>query len=179
LRLIIQEPYLFYTPKDLKIVSEFLIKDRANVVFIVGSTWQSRVYPKEQLVTIANALEANILIPFGNQGEYEDAKFIEKQSKNVTVLPKISLNSLKALISNVDLLIGNDTGPSYIAWANNIPSITLFGPTPPTRIYETKINRVLKSSSKIDHYKLDKNDFSICEIKEETIINIAKELLHV
>ncbi len=174
-----KEPYLFYTPEDLESVAEFLVKDKANIVFVVGSTWQSRIYPKEQLVTIANALEANIIIPFGNQSEYEDAKFIEKSCKNVTVLPKISLNSLKALISNVDLLIGNDTGPSYIAWANNIPSITLFGPTPPTRIYETKINKVLKSSSHVDPYKLDKNDFSISEIKEEEIIKIAKELLHV
>ncbi len=174
-----KEPYLFYAPEDLESVAEFLVKDKVNIVFVVGSTWQSRIYPKEQLVTIANALEANIVIPFGNQSEYEDAKFIEKSCKNVTVLPKISLNALKALISNVDLLIGNDTGPSYIAWANNIPSITLFGPTPPTRIYETKINKVLKSSSHIDPYKLDKNDFSISEIKEEEIIKIAKELLHV
>ncbi len=174
-----KEPYLFYAPEDLESVSEFLVKDKKNIVFVVGSTWQSRIYPKEQLVTIANALEANILIPFGNQSEYEDAKFIEKNCKNVTVLPKISLNALKALISNVELLIGNDTGPSYIAWANNIPSITLFGPTPPTRIYETKINKVLKSPSHVDPYKLNKNDFSISEIKEEEIIKIAKELLHV
>ena len=170
-----KEPYLFYEEREF----EFLDKEKKNVIFIVGSTWQSRIYPKEQLVTIANSLDANILIPFGNQSEYDDAKFIEKNCKNVTVLPKMSLNDLKALISYADLLIGNDTGPSYIAWANNIPSITLFGPTPPTRIYETKVNKVLKSSSQVDHYKLDKNDFSICEIKEEKILKIAKELLNV
>ena len=44
-------------------------------------------------------------------------------------MPKIDLNSLKALIANSDLTIGNDTGPTHIAWAQNIPSITLFGPT--------------------------------------------------
>jgi len=170
-----KEPYLFYSPKKF----EFLEKDKINIVFIVGSTWQSRIYPKEKLVTIANELEANILIPYGNDSEYEDAKFIEKKCNNVTVTPKMDLNALKALISNIDLLIGNDTGPSYIAWANNIPSITLFGPTPPTRIYETPINKVLKSSSLVDPYKLNKNDFSISEIKEELIIKIAKELLHV
>jgi len=174
-----KKPYLFYTQKDIEKISSFLDKDRKNIIFIVGSTWQSRIYPKEQLVTIANNLDANILIPFGNESEKEDAEFIARESKNVKVLPKINLNELKALISQVDLLIGNDTGPSYIAWANNIPSITLFGPTPPTRIYETDINRVLKSSSHVNHYKLDKNDFSIKEIKEEQILKIAKELLNV
>jgi len=174
-----KKPYLFYTQKDVENISSFLNKDRKNIIFIVGSTWQSRIYPKEQLVTIANNLDVNILIPFGNESEKEDSEFIARESKNVKVLPKINLNELKALISHADLLIGNDTGPSYIAWANNIPSITLFGPTPPTRIYETKINKVLKSSSYVDHYKLDKNDFSIKEIDEKKIITIAKELLNV
>ncbi len=170
-----KEPYLYFKDREF----EFLDRDKKNVIFIVGSTWQSRIYPKEKLVTIANNLDANILIPYGNDSEYKDAKFIEENCQNATVVPKMNLNDLKALISKADLLIGNDTGPSYIAWANNIPSITLFGPTPPTRIYETKINRVLKSSSKINHYKLDKNDFSISEIKEEEILKIANELLNV
>jgi len=166
-----KEPYLFYAKEDLK--------KRADVIFIVGSTWQSRIYPKEKLVTIAKALDANILIPFGNADELQDANFIASRCDNVEVLPKIDLNELKAIISNAKLLIGNDTGPSYIAWANNIPSIILFGPTPPTRIYETKISKVLKSTSHVNHYKLDKNDFSISQIQEEEIIKIAKELLDV
>ena len=59
----------------------------------------------------------------------------------------------------------------------NIPSIILFGPTPVNRVYQTKINRVLKSSSKVDHYNLDKDDFSIKEIQVNDIVEIAKELI--
>jgi len=55
------------------------------------------------------------------------------------------------------LLIGNDTGPSHIAWGMNRPSIFLFGPTPFNRVYQTHINRVLKSSSKVNHFALDKD----------------------
>ena len=171
-----KKPYLFYKQKD---EDKFLSKKKDNIIFIIGANWQSRIYPKEKLINIANSLQANILIPFGNKNEESDAKFIAQSCKNVTVLPKMNLNELKEIISNANLLIGNDTGPSYIAWANNIPSITLFGPTPPTRIYETSINKVLKSSSLVNPYKLDKNDFSISEIKEEQIIKIAKKLLHV
>ncbi len=174
-----KEPYLFYRETEYESLDKFLDREKKNIIFIIGSTWQSRIYPKEKLANIAKELDANILIPYGNESERKDAEFIANESKNAKVLPKMGLNELKALISHADLLIGNDTGPSYIAWANNIPSITLFGPTPPTRIYETKINRVLKSPSLVDHYKLDKNDFSIKEIKEEQILKIAKELLDV
>lgn len=64
-----------------------------------------------------------------------------------------------------------------MAWGFNIPSITLFGPTPVSRVYQTAINKVLKSSTIINHFKLDKNDFSIKEIKEDEIILLAKSLL--
>jgi len=74
------------------------------------------------------------------------------------------------------LLIGNDTGPTHMAWGLNVPSITIFGPTPINRVYVTPINRVVKSSSTVNHYKLDKNDFSIREIEADEIIKIAKEL---
>ena len=75
------------------------------------------------------------------------------------------------------MLIGNDTGPTHMAWGLNIPSITIFGPTPINRVYQTPINRVIKSDSEVDHYNLDKNDFSICDIKSDDIIKMARELL--
>jgi heptosyltransferase-1 len=49
-----KKPYLFYTAEEEKNIDTFLDKKRKNVIFIVGSTWQSRIYPKEQLATIAN-----------------------------------------------------------------------------------------------------------------------------
>lgn len=172
-----KKPYLHYLSTDFEPFKNFFSSEKPNVIFIIGSTWPSRIYPKEQLLEIAQALPINILIPFGNAEEKADAEFLAQYASNVTVLPKMNLNQLKAVISHADLLIGNDTGPSYIAWANNIPSITLFGPTPPTRIYETPINKVLKSSSIVNPYKLDKNDFSIHDITVHTIIQEAQTLL--
>ncbi len=172
-----KKPYLEFTEKDKDIANFFLAGKRKKVVFIVGSTWPSRIYPKEQLAYIANNINANIYIPYGNEDEKNSAEYIAAHSTNTTVLPKMNLNQLKAFISSCDLVIGNDTGPTYIAWANNIPSITLFGPTPPNRIYETPINKIFKSPSYVNPYKLDKNDFSISEIKKEEILNTAISLL--
>ena len=71
------------------------------------------------------------------------------------------IDDLKYVVSKATLLIGNDTGPSHMSWALNIPSILLFGPTPIERMFQTVSNKALKSNSKINHMKLDKKDFSI------------------
>jgi heptosyltransferase-1 len=64
-----------------------------------------------------------------------------------------------------------------MAWAMNVPSITIFGPTPTNRVHETKINKVIASDSKVNHYKLNKQDFSIRDISANKIIKMARELL--
>ena len=84
------------------------------------------------------------------------------------------------MISQVDLVIGSDTGPTHFAWALNIPSITLFGSTPGYRnSYETEINKIIESESKVDPYNLNRNDFSIKTIQVNEVVKIANYLLTV
>lgn len=169
-----KEPFLFYNDDEVLLA---LSSSQKNIIFVIGSTWESRNYPKEKFAKIADALEQNVLVAWGNEDERKTAEWIASQSPFAKVLPKINLNALKSIIGKADLLIGNDTGPTHMAWGLNVPSITLFGPTPVNRVYETAINKVLKSPSKVNHYKLNKNDFSIKEIEVETIVKVAKGLL--
>jgi len=53
---------------------------------------------------------------WGSEQEREKADWMAMQSGNIQVMPRLDLNSLKALISKADLLIGNDTGPTHMAW---------------------------------------------------------------
>ena len=152
-------------------------KSETHIVFVVGSTWESRNYPKEKYVAIANKLQKRCLIIWGNESEKIKAKWMALQSDFIEVAPKLTLEELKGVIKDSALVIGNDTGPSHMAWAMNLPSIILFGPTPINRVYQTKINRVLKSSSKVDHFNLNKNDFSIKEIRVDDVVKISQELL--
>jgi len=172
-----KEAFLFYKDED-RVIEEYLSKEKKNIIFVIGSTWESRNYPKEKFVEVANHLKENILISWGNEEEKNRAKWIEENSKYTKALPKIDLNTLKALIAKSDLLIGNDTGPTHMAWGLNIPSITIFGPTPINRVYQTPINKTIKSKSTVNHYKLDKNDFSITKIPSHRIILMAKGLLN-
>lgn len=173
-----KKPFLYYKNED-KIIYDFLDINRKNILLVVGASWKSKIYSKEKFAKIVDSIDENFLVAWGSEEEKEMANYISLNSKAL-VLPKLDLNSLKALVSKVDLVIGNDTGPTHMAWALNTPSITIFGNTPAYRnAYETAINKTIKSETRVNPLKLDKNDFSINIIDEQKIVKIAKELLYV
>lgn len=169
-------PFLFYKNWDTSL-EHYFSKDSKNIVFVVGSTWASRNYPKEKYLRVIQELNASSLIIWGSNQEKQDADWIARRTDKAKVLPKLNFNNLKAALANSDLVIGNDTGPTHMAWGLNKPSITIFGPTPVSRVYQSNINKVVKSHSTVDPFKLDKNDFSIREIDENEVIELAKSLL--
>lgn len=173
-----KEPFLFFKEEN-EIIYEYLQEEKKNILLLIGASWDSKMYSKEKFAKIASLLDGNILIAWGNEKEKAIAQFIASNSK-AKILPQLDLNSLKALVSKVDLVIGNDSGPTHMAWALNVASITLFGNTPGYRnTYVTAINKIIESKSVVNPLKLDKNDFSISEIDENEIIKMAKELLYV
>ncbi|QSZ42586.1 lipopolysaccharide heptosyltransferase I [Sulfurimonas aquatica] len=154
-----------------------LDKTTKNVAFVIGASWESKIYPKEMVVDICNDLKLNAFIIWGNAQEKENAEWIVENSNYASLAPELALDELVSFISNMDLVIGNDTGPTHMAWAQNIPSITLLGPTTTRMIQETPLNIGIKSPSNVDLLKINKNDFSIREIPYETIVQKAKELI--
>lgn len=171
-----KKPFLFSKNAN-PILDGFFPENSKTIVMVTGSTWESRNFPAEKFVKIAQALPANCLVSWGNSQEKTKAEWMAKQCASIKVLPKMNMNDLKSVIGRADLVIGNDTGPTHMAWALNRPSITIFGPTPVSRVYQTDINKVIKSHSTVNPYKLDKEDFSIRDIDEHTIIEQAKRLL--
>jgi heptosyltransferase I len=171
-----KKPFLYFENSYLEF-DAFFPKNSKTILLVIGSTWESRNYPPEKFVKIAQSLQENCLVVWGNAQEQAKAEWMSRQCANIKVLPKLDLNGLKAVIAKSDLLIGNDTGPTHIAWGLNKPSITIFGPTPTSRVYQTDINRVIKSQSAVNPYKLNKQDFSIRDIDEREIIEQALHLL--
>lgn len=154
-----------------------LLKETKNIAFIIGASWDSKIYPKEKVAKVCNELKEQCYIIWGSEEEKQNAEWICENSDYASLAPQLSLDELVSFISKMNLLIGNDTGPTHMAWAQNIPSITLLGPTTTRMIYETPKNIGIKSHSEVDILKINKNDFSIREIKTEGIITKAKELL--
>ncbi|MDY0121041.1 MAG: lipopolysaccharide heptosyltransferase I [Sulfurimonas sp.] len=173
------------TREDILKKEAFLFTSRTDGSFkkypltlVVGASRVNKIYPKEKFLELITLLKKETLVIWGNNEEYETAKWLEKKSPFVKVAPKGNLDDLKHLVHHSELLIGGDTGPTHMAWALNIPSITLFGNTPGYRnTYKTAINKIIESESKVDPLKLDKEDFSIQSIKPDLIATISTELL--
>ena len=169
--------FLFFSKEDEKKTKDFLKQDQKNIIYILGSSWESKIYPKEKFVEMICQLKGNHLLVWGNEEEERYADYIEMHTE-ARKLPQMNLNQLKALVSKADLVIGGDSGPTHFAWALNRPSITIFGPTPSRRnVLETEINRVVDCGKTIDPLNLDKKDECIKDIKSSQIVVLAKELL--
>ena len=157
---------------------EFLACEQKNIAMVIGASWPSKEYPAEKFAELCFALEKHhCLLIWGSPREHEMAQFIAERASNVTVAPKLSLKELTATIEHCELTIGNDTGPTHLAWAMNRPSITLFGPTNTRMIYETPINLACESDSPVDINKINKEDFSIKDIAVGEIAEKAQRLL--
>ena len=176
-RLTKKDPLLFFTEEDRKKTDSLIDKELKTIIHILGSSWESKIYPKEKFVELIDALEGNHLLVWGSDSEHDAAKYVAEHTK-ARVVPRLGLNELKALISSADLVIGADSGPTHFAWALNRPSITIFGPTPSERNTLTgSINKVVDCGNVINPLKLDKQDFCIRNIDAQKIVSIAKELL--
>jgi heptosyltransferase-1 len=152
-------------------------KNEKRIALVIGASWPSKCYPKEKFAALCSLLKVPCYLVWGSPQEYDDAQWIAQHAHNAIVADKMSLPLLVNFIAHCDLTIGNDTGPTHIAWAMNRPSITLFGPTNERMIYPTAINIAIKSPSVVDIYHINRNDFSINEIMPEDIAKKALELL--
>ena len=168
-------PFLFSSRTYFfKILSSF----KKNILLIPGASFKSKCYPVEKFAEVVKEIDANFLIIWGNQKEKIMADKIKTLSPSVNVCDKLSVDLLISLITQVDLIIGPDTGPTHMAWALNIPSITLFGPTPGYRnSYTTNINQIIESNSKVNPSKINKNDYSIKNINVGDIVKLSQRLL--
>jgi heptosyltransferase-1 len=172
-----KQSFLF---SNSQISSDLFSSSKPNIALIPGASFDSKIYPVDQYAQIANNLKsrANVIVLWGNEAERSMANQIQKNAPEVQIANKLTLDGLKGFIAQLDLVIGGDTGPTHMAWALNIPSITLFGSTPGYRnTYATNINKIIESESEVNPYKIDKSDFSIKAIKVDDIVKITEELL--
>ena len=119
-----------------------------------------------------------IYLCYGSESEKTRAEAIISGTL-AKLLEKLSIKDMIDFIASCDLVIGNDSGLTHLAWAVNRPSITLFGNRPSHRnAYVTDKNLVVDMGKQIDARSIDKNDFCIREIYPETVANFAKRLLN-
>ncbi len=170
-------PYLFHAEDDLEVVNRFFPDDSTNVIMVAGTSIAYKEYPAGQMAEVAKGLGGNVLVCHGNDREQAIAEEIAALAANVRVLPRLTLNHLKAAIGRASLVIGGDTGPTHMAWAMNVPSITLFGATPSDCIVPTENNLIIRSGTTVNYGKPDSTDLSIRSIPADAVVRTARRLL--
>ncbi|MGL2580619.1 lipopolysaccharide heptosyltransferase I [Helicobacter pylori] len=156
-----------------------LNKNKPKILFVLETSKINKTYPTERFKELALALE-NFQICLLWHADEDKANALYgalKNQRDVLLLPKLTLNEVKALLFKMDLIIGGDTGITHLAWALQKPSITLYGNTPMERFkLESPINVSLTGNSNANYHK---KDFSIQNIDpkkiKECVLNILKE----
>ncbi|GAA8256649.1 lipopolysaccharide heptosyltransferase I [Helicobacter pylori] len=156
-----------------------LNQNKPKILFVLETSKINKTYPTERFKELALMLE-NFQICLLWHADEDKANALYgalKNQRDVLLLPKLTLNEVKALLFKMDLIIGGDTGITHLAWALQKPSITLYGNTPMERFkLESPINVSLTGNSNANYHK---KDFSIQNIEpkkiKECVLNILKE----
>ncbi len=156
-----------------------LNKNKLKILFVLETSKINKTYPIERFKELALMLEnfQICLLWHANEDKANALYGALKNQCDVLLLPKLTLNEVKALLFKMDLIIGGDTGITHLAWALQKPSITLYGNTPMERFkLESPINVSLTGNSNANYHK---KDFSIQNIDpkkiKECVLNVLKE----
>ncbi|ADO06530.1 lipopolysaccharide heptosyltransferase-1 [Helicobacter pylori PeCan4] len=156
-----------------------LNQNKPKILFVLETSKINKTYPTERFKELALMLENFQICLLWHADEHKATTLYHalKNQCDALLLPKLTLNEVKALLFKMDLIIGGDTGITHLAWALQKPSITLYGNTPMERFkLESPINVSLTGNSNANYHK---KDFSIQNIEpkkiKECVLNILKE----
>ncbi|MFP6143299.1 lipopolysaccharide heptosyltransferase I [Helicobacter pylori] len=156
-----------------------LNKNKLKILFVLETSKINKTYPIERFKDLALMLENFQICLLWHADKHKATTLYHalKHQRDVLLLPKLTLNEVKALLFKMDLIIGGDTGITHLAWALQKPSITLYGNTPMERFkLESPINVSLTGNSNANYHK---KDFSIQNIEpkkiKECVLNLLKE----
>lgn len=165
-----------------------VLRDRPLVSMIPGASFgSSKCWPAERFARVGDKLIEKygvqlMIIP--GPGEEAIARQIEslmhEQPCNC-VETIVSLEELKAIISDSSLVITNDTGPRHYAVSFGIPTVVIMGPTDPRYtnygLEKSTLLRVDLECSPCHLKECPRDHECMREITEHQVIRACEELL--
>lgn len=105
------------------------------LVFLHGSTWASKLWPDAHwraLLARAGQAGLKVLLPFGTPDEQRRAEALAQGQPHARVLPPLRLPQLAATLAGARAVVGVDSGPTHLASALGVPTVSIYGATDPT-----------------------------------------------
>lgn len=112
--------------------------EKPYVVFLHATTWGNKHWPVEHWISLGKKLNEfglDIHLLWANPIEKARAETIQTAlgAKAVRVCPKMNLVAAASVLANARAVVSVDTGLGHLAAALKVPTIGLFGPTPPSK----------------------------------------------
>lgn len=160
-------------PAILKKVKE---EKNLKILFVLEASIKQKMYPIEKYAKLAGMInkskELCVYVVFNDYEKIADEflKLLENEKIKAFKLPRLNFNDLKFTLSNMDIVIGPDTGVTHLAWALNSKTITLYGNSNKSsgkNMRNTKLERVLLGN---DYVVSKSDDFEINCIEPSEIL---------
>ncbi|WP_028572934.1 glycosyltransferase family 9 protein [Desulfonatronum lacustre] len=133
---------IYLDQEEIDFANDFLLTKNVNrtdfkIGFFMGGTWQPRLWPIDNFIKLADILfskyNAKIIL-------IGDITMVEEFNRFLKVFPNAirtdgnTLRQNASIISNVDIMVSNDSGPMHLARSLSVPIIGLFGPDSQARV---------------------------------------------
>lgn len=105
-----------------------------TLVFLHGTTWETKHYPEAywlELAKLALASGYRVKLPWGNIKEKDRAERIAAVCEGVSLLPRMSIGEVASVLAASCGVLAVDTGLGHLACALEVPTVSLYGPTNP------------------------------------------------
>jgi len=108
---------------------------RPVFAFQPGGQWETKRWPHKHFSRLANLLHAQynaLIILIGSPDEYQLGESIIQEAGGLNIINlmgKTTIYQLPAMLSMVDILIANDSGPLHLAIAVGTRAVGIYGPT--------------------------------------------------
>ena len=104
-----------------------------------GSTWETKRWPEEYFSALLRDLlneDLDIILLAGPDESNLAGRIVsplepdkKRPGRLFNLAGQLSLPELAAVISRLNLYVGNDSGPLHLAWTQRVPVVAVFGPT--------------------------------------------------
>jgi heptosyltransferase I len=109
-----------------------------RVAIFPVTRWKTKCWPDESFAAAGRALRKRTGASIYVLGAAEDQAVCRRVADDIgdsviNLCGRTSLVEMGSLLSKMDLVVSNDSGPMHFAAALNVPVIAVFGPTDPNR----------------------------------------------